>query len=149
MPIGVDVERGLDVVSERGDAYRREVEARDLSCLYRVRSWLDAGVSIGAGTDAPFGDPDPWRAMRAAVTRRTRSGDILGKDEIVTPEMAVGLFMKGFLKAESSERPIDGPAVGQPTDLCLLNAPWAEARRDLSSENVVATFCAGQIIWSA
>jgi len=45
-------------VSERGDTYLREVEARDRPHLYRLKTWIDSGVALGGGSDAPFGDAD-------------------------------------------------------------------------------------------
>ena len=60
-------------VRERGDAYLADVEPRDRPWLYRGRGLLEASVPLGGGTDAPFGDPDPWAAMRAAVDRRTEA----------------------------------------------------------------------------
>jgi predicted amidohydrolase YtcJ len=147
--LGISIVTQPNFVAERGDAYRTEVENRDLPVLYRVRSWLEAGIPLAAGTDAPFGEPDPWLAMRAAVDRRTRSGRTLGENETVSPETALGLFMDEFASAPATAMPAAQLAVGQPADLCLLNAPWREVRHDLSSEHVVTTICAGKIIWAA
>ena len=47
--------------------------------LERHRRVRDAGIGLAAGTDAPFGDADPWAAMQAAVTRRTRAGATIGE----------------------------------------------------------------------
>lgn len=127
-------------VAERGDAYRAEVEPREHSWLYRCRSFLEAGVALGAGTDAPFGAADPWAAMRAAVERRTAEGHPLGEVEALTPEQALALF------TTPAEAPGGAPrrvAVGERADLCLLDAPWAEAREQLARERVRATWTAG------
>jgi predicted amidohydrolase YtcJ len=135
-------------VGERGDDYRETVGADDLHCLYRVESWRKAGVPLAAGTDAPFGDPDPWRAMSAAVKRRTASGACLGPHERVSPEVALGLFRDEIVDTGDTATSPFGPlAVGQKADLCLLNSPWREAREELSSERVVATLCAGNVVW--
>jgi predicted amidohydrolase YtcJ len=147
--LGLSIVTQPNFVAERGDAYRIEVESRDLPCLYRVRSWLEADVPLAGGTDAPFGDPDPWRAMQAAVTRSTRSGNVLGEAELVSPETAFALFLDEFVTTPTREIPSARLATGQRADLCLLDAPWREIRRELSSDRVVATLCAGKIIWSA
>jgi len=147
--LGLSIVTQPGFVSERGDAYRIEVESRDLPHLYRVRSWLETRVPLAAGTDAPFGDPDPWRAMQAAVTRSTRSGKTLGEAERVSPETALALFLDEFVATPNGGVPSTRLAAGQRADLCLLDAPWREVRRELSSERVVATVCAGKIIWSA
>ena len=90
--LGVTVVLQPGFVHERGDSYLSEVEPRDRPWLLRGRAWLEAGVPIAAGSDAPYGAPDPWRAMAAAVDRRTRDGAVLGPDQALTPEEALALF---------------------------------------------------------
>jgi predicted amidohydrolase YtcJ len=142
--------RGLTVVSqpnfiaERGDAYLRDVDPRDRPWLYRQRAFREAGIALAAGTDAPFGDADPWKAMQAAVTRRTPVGDVLDAAERLTPEEAVALFLG---TPDDPGGPPRTVAVGAPADLCLLDRPWGEARRDLSLAAVTTTIRDGRIVW--
>ena len=68
---GVRVVTQPNFLSERGDDYLRDVEEVDRPWLYRGRGFLDACIPQAGGTDAPFGRPDPWAAMRAAVERET------------------------------------------------------------------------------
>lgn len=145
-------ERRLTVVTqpnfihERGDVYLREVEPVDQPWLYRLRAFLDAGVALAAGTDAPFGDVDPWIAMQAAVTRRTRAGAVIGRDEALTPEEALGLFTGA---AENPGGPRRAIQVGGRADLCLIDRPWKDARADLSRVRVALTIKAGRVVWSS
>jgi predicted amidohydrolase YtcJ len=132
-------------VRERGDAYRAEVDPADLPWLHRCRGFLEASVPLAGGTDAPFGDADPWRAMQAAVERRTEAGFVLGSAERLAPEAALALFTSPAAAPGDPPRRI---AVGGAADLCLLDRPWARARERLSSECVAATICAGEPIWS-
>jgi predicted amidohydrolase YtcJ len=141
--LGLTIVTQPGFVAERGDAYRREVDPRDLGLLYRVRTWLTAGVALGGGTDAPFGAPDPWRAMRAAIERRTADGEVLGADERVTPERALALFTTAPCRPGGPRRCV---RAGETADLCLLDLPWAEARHQLACERVRATFIAGERI---
>lgn len=129
-------------VAERGDAYRADVAPADLPFLYRCRGFLDAGVPTGGGTDAPFGNPDPWAAMRAAVERRTPSGCLLGDRERIGPERALALFTSPPGAPGAAPRRV---AVGAPADLCLLARPWSEARSRLDAGDVSATFCNGAL----
>jgi predicted amidohydrolase YtcJ len=147
--LGIAIVTQPNFVTERGDAYRSEVAARDLPHLYRVRSWLDAGVAIAGGTDAPFGRPDPWSAMQAAVRRETRSGEVLAAEERVSPETALSLFTKPFGPAAPGWPATGGAAIaiGRRADLCLLDAPWRALRDALSAERVVTTLCGGKMIW--
>ena len=128
-------------VSERGDAYRVDVEARDQPWLYRCKALMQAGIAVGGGTDAPFGDPDPWRAMRAAVERRTSGGFELGVEEAVSPERALALFTTRPEAPGAEPREV---CVGAAADLCLLDAPWSTVREDLDARHVRAAWCAGR-----
>jgi predicted amidohydrolase YtcJ len=142
MPLAVVTQPGF--VPERGDAYLRDVEAADRPWLYRGRGWIDAGVPLAAGTDAPFGDLDPWRAIRAAVERHTASGTALGAPESLSPERALALF------TTASEAPGGAPRRVRPgalADLCLLDRPWSAARRALASEHVAATWVGAELVF--
>jgi predicted amidohydrolase YtcJ len=142
--LGIGVVTQPNFIRERGDAYRRDVEARDQPWLYRCGGLISAGVAVGGGTDAPFGDPNPWRAMQAAVDRRTAGGIVLAEDEAVSPERALCLF------TTSPEAPGGPPrriAIGAAADLCLLDRPWSKARDALDEAHVAATFWNGRISW--
>jgi predicted amidohydrolase YtcJ len=138
--------RGLAVVTqpgfvlERGDRYLAEVHPGDLPHLYPCRSLMEAGIPVGGGTDAPFGHPDPWRAIATAIERRTSEGAPLGLREAVSPERALALFLT----------PPDAPggrprrvAVGAPADLCLLDAPLSRVLEAPSSDHVALTIHGG------
>ena len=135
--LSVTVVTQPNFVRERGDAYRVDVTPRDRSWLYRCRAFLEAGIPVGGGTDAPFGDPDPWAAMRAAVDRRTLGGAELGRDERITPEQALALFTT---TAQAPGGAVRRVAAGERADLCLLDRPWADARETLDASHVIATF---------
>ena len=128
----------------RGDAYARDVEPQDRPWLYRGRGFLDAGVPLGGGTDAPFGPADPWRCIRDAVARRTENGQVLEAPEALSPENALALFTTAAEAPGSHPRRV---AVGCPADLCVLDRPWSRARSVLSSDLVAGTICRGEILW--
>ncbi len=130
-------------VVARGDAYLREVPADEQPWLYRGRGFLDAGVALAAGSDAPFGDLNPWIAMQAAVDRRTRNGAVLAPDEQLTPEEALALFSTPLGAPGGAPRAI---VVDAPADLIVLDRSWSEARRALADVAVHSTICAGRVV---
>jgi predicted amidohydrolase YtcJ len=142
---GLTVVTQPNFIAERGDAYLSDVDPADRNWLYRLRGFREAGIKLAAGTDAPFGGADPWNAMAAAVSRRTAKGHLIGPDEALTPEEALGLFLGPLSDPAGPARPIEP---GAPADLCLIDRPWAEARRDLAQVMVDKTFKAGEIVWS-
>lgn len=142
--MGVCVVTQPNFVAERGDRYRMEVDPCDLDDLYRCGALLSAGVPVAGGTDAPFGHPDPWRALSAAVDRRTMSGHVLGGGEAVSPLRALELFHG----APHAPGLMLGPIVaGQTADLCLLGVPLTEALRAPNADNVRATVIAGDLVF--
>lgn len=142
--LGLTVVTQPNFIYERGDAYAVDVDPIDRDWLYRGAGFLAGGVPLGGGTDAPFGNPDPWLAMRAAVTRRSADGIVLGRNEGLTPEAALSLFTTPLVDPGGSPRRI---AVGSAADLCLLDRPWDAARGVLSSDHVHTTLRAGRIVW--
>ena len=141
--LGVVVATQPNFVAERGDQYLADVPAAELPDLWRLRSLLDAGVAVTLSTDLPFGDPDPWAAMRAAVGRTTPSGAVLGAAETVPARVALRLFHG------DAEHPTDPRTVeaGQPADLCLLDGGPDEVLADLSGERVAATLVEGRLAY--
>jgi predicted amidohydrolase YtcJ len=140
--IGDIAARGLTVVTqpgfifERGDRYLREIEAEDLPDLYRLASLRDAGIPIAAGSDAPYGDVDPWIGIRAAQNRTTNAGDTIGATEALCPRDAHGLYSP--LGLAGNPPPGATVAVGMSADLCLLDVGAAAP--------VAATLIAGRIV---
>jgi len=124
LDLGVAVVTQPSFVRERGDGYLTEVDEAEQPDLWRCGTLASAGVPVAAGTDAPYGPLDPWVAIRAATTRRTRAGVPLGPDEAVPPRTALALFLG------PADRPGGPPrrvVPGAPADLALLRAPLADA----------------------
>jgi predicted amidohydrolase YtcJ len=132
---GITVVTQPHFVAERGEQYASEVPREDLPDLWRLRSLIDAGIDVAAGSDAPFGGADPWHVMRSATRRPAH----LGPAEAVTPAQAIALFL-GAPTAPAVGRVI---APGRAADLVVLRVPPAEALRTLASDLVAATFAGG------
>ncbi|WP_262402093.1 amidohydrolase family protein [Actinomadura sp. CNU-125] len=136
---GVLAARGLRVVTQpgfiadRGDDYLRDVPADDRPDLYRCAGLAAAGVPVGLSSDAPYGPADPWAVMDAAVRRRTRSGAVLGPDEVLAPGDALRSYLAPPGDPGGAPRRV---RVGAPADLVLLRTPLREALAELASGNV-------------
>lgn len=144
--LGLAVVTQPHFIRERGDAYLTDVDEDDRPWLYRARTLLDAGIPLAAGSDAPFGDADPWLAMQAAVDRRTHDGALCGPTETLTAEQALALFACGPPDPGGPSRRV---VPGAPADLCLLDRPWHVARENLADVQVRMTLHEGQVIWDA
>jgi predicted amidohydrolase YtcJ len=80
------------LVRTRGDRYLAEVPVEEHRGLHRLGSFVGAGLRVRAGSDAPYGDPDPWLGVAAAADRRTAGGQVLGAAEALTPGGALRLW---------------------------------------------------------
>jgi len=139
--LGVTVVTQPHFIVERGDAYLAEVDPADRSWLYRLRGFLDAGIALAAGSDAPFGGLDPWASMGAAVQRP----EAFNAAERLDPEQALALYT-GEADAPGVPRRV---LPGEVADLCLLDRSWADARRDLAAVHVRATLLGGEIVYDS
>ncbi len=143
--LGLVVVTQPNFIAERGDRYLADVHDEDPAALYPAAALLDAGIGLAGGTDAPFGRPDPWAAVAAAVERRTAGGRVLGPAERLAADQALDLFL-GAADAPHRPRRI---RVGAPGDLCLLRVPRAVALRAPSADQVAATVINGRIVHAA
>jgi predicted amidohydrolase YtcJ len=141
---GATVVTQPNFIPERGEAYLRDVPEAKQHELWRVGSLRGAGVPVALSTDAPFGQPDPWAAMRAAVTRRTASGAVLGAGEKVGATEALTMFL-GDALTPATPRRIEHGARG---DLCVLSTPPHQVLHDLDAEHVAATVVAGEVVYA-
>ncbi len=131
-------------IAERGDQYRTDVPTSEQDQLWRLASLLRAGVPVALSTDAPFGDSDPWAAMRAAVHRKSPAGRALNAAECVDARTALTLFL-GSATQPTRPRTI---VPGQPADVCVLSAPPREALDQLDADLVAATLIDGTTVFT-
>lgn len=130
-------------VHESGERYLRDVEPRHHADLYRLRTLEEAGISLAGGSDAPYGNHDPWAAIRAAVLRSTSTGTPFTPTEALSPEAALALYLADPLDLARQRR----IAVGETADLCLLDKSWNLARTRLDNADVRATIASGQLVY--
>ncbi|QSB15898.1 amidohydrolase family protein [Natronosporangium hydrolyticum] len=115
-----------------------------------LRSWLDAGVLVGGGSDAPGPPVSVLHGMWQARTRRVRGRDEpLGPGQAVTAEEALALFTTGAGQLAAAGRPGAGSGTlypGGPGDLAILDVdPLTPEPSALLSGRVVATVVAGVV----
>ena len=129
-------------IYERGDQYAHDLPFNELRSLYRIGGLLDNGISVGAGTDAPFGSPDPWLAIRSAIERKTNSGRVLNSGECIDVDRALALFTTGAEDPGGTARALK---TDEPADMVLLAQPWAQAQKSLHKESVRLTIVKGRV----
>ncbi|WP_244971362.1 amidohydrolase [Paramicrobacterium chengjingii] len=115
------------------DAYWRGRTERS----FMMRSFLDAGVRLAFGSDAPVARLDPWAAIAAAVSRARDGKEPWHAEQSITPREALAASVPhGRLT----------PRVGDTADLALLdsNDPLAATAEQLRAMTVGGTILNGR-----
>ena len=118
--LGVRVVTQPGFLSERGDAYLRDVDPADLASLYPLRELCEAGVRVRYSSDAPYGPVDPARLLRDAVERRSASGQVVAAEQRVSWRQA----LRGLVAA---------PRIGARADLIVVDADLERVVRERGS----------------
>lgn len=130
-------------VHDRGDRYLAQVPDHECADLYRLGSLLDAGVTLAAGSDAPYSTVNPWIGIQAAQHRLTASGAPLGLSEAISAADAMALYRPdGFRRGKAP--PV--VSVGQIGDLCLRSGERASSEAAHAAAGVInATIIGGKV----
>lgn len=112
------------------------------------RDLLDAGVTVAGSSDAPVSDPAVLPAVESAVTRRTRHGDTLDRDQALSVDEALRLYttnaarVLGLAPGHGSLQP------GNAADLVVLHTdPHVVDPESIGRIRVEATYRAGRLTY--
>lgn len=106
-----------------GDWHRDSVLGpRRAELISPCASAVRRGMRFTTHHDAPVANPDAMRVLSATVTRRTRSGDILGPDERVPVETALKAMTLWAAWQHYEDDRKGSLEVGKLADLVLLDA---------------------------
>ena len=118
--LGATVVTQPAVWARRGTSFLRESPPHERPLLWRFGSLIERGVRMAVSSDAPYGDPNPWRTIQAAATRQPDGGS----DERVPAEIALATFLTDPLDPAGPPRRVRPRAQA---DVVLLNAPLSAA----------------------
>ncbi|GGM97758.1 amidohydrolase [Terrabacter tumescens] len=159
LPVDVPRFRSLDVVASMQPSHcTADLELADeiigprRLASYAWRTFLDAGVRVAFGSDAPVEDPNPFYGLHAAVTRQRPDAQPLGgwrPEEKVTLTEAVHAFT--VAAHESVGRTDVGRLVpGQLADLVAVDRDlWAleeSSPADIRDTVVLQTWVGGELV---
>ena len=128
-----------------GDGYLMDYGVRT-RYMFACRSFFDHGIVPVASSDAPVTTPDPMLGIWSAITRRTRSGQVVGAEQAVTLQEALRMYtIHGALASGEGDRK-GSLEVGKLADLIVLSDPILEVGIDtIRDVQVVMTVVDGQV----
>ena len=113
-----------------------------------VRAYLDAGIHVSTGTDAPVIPYNPWWTLFHFSTRNTISAGIMGPDQAVSREEALRLATveNAFLTFEEESKGV--LTVGMLADMVVLEDDFlAIADEGIEDMRVLCTIVDGRIVY--
>lgn len=142
--LGATVVTHPDFLRRFGEKYRAEVLEEQWDWLYPLRSFLDRGIPLAFGSDAPIDAPSPLAAIRSSAERRTEAGSWLGRSQAITRREALSLQTLGSARAAGDERNLGRINVGAHADVVLLSGDPTAVPAE-----VEATVLDGRVAWAA
>ena len=131
-----------------GERYLAEIPADDIRWLYRVKSFLDAGMVVAAGSDTPVVPNNPLVGLCTAVVRKAATGQVLAPGERVSPERALALYTRNAAYASFDEKVKGSITPGKLADLVLLSDDPTKVEPERIKEiKVEKTILGGEVVW--
>jgi predicted amidohydrolase YtcJ len=114
-----------------------------------LRRMLDAGVTLAASSDYPVSHFDVLRAVKTAVTRRTRLGELLEPEQALSVEDTLRAYTEGSALALGVEDDVGTISAGKQADLVVLSQSPIDADPEhLDEIEVLRTYLAGRLAYS-
>lgn len=114
-----------------------------------LRSAADRGIRFTLHADTPVVPMEPMRMVAAAVTRRTGSGAVLGKDQRIDPMAALRAVTIDAAHQMFLEESVGSLEEGKLADLVVLDRSPLEAGDELEKVRVLATYVGGRRVYEA
>lgn len=132
---------------EFGDGYLENYGER-VNHMYPARNFIDAGIPAACGSDSPVTDYNPLLGIRAAVNRRSQSGNHVGENQRVSVTEAIRLFTYNGAHASFEENIKGSIEVGKLADLVVLSEPILEvAQERIKDLEVEMTLIDGEVVF--
>lgn len=119
----------------------------DRTCAHRM--FCDAGVLPAGSSDYPLTTADPMVALGSMVTRRARSGKVVGASQRIGVRDALRVYTEGSARACGEQEDKGRLSAGMLADFVALDAdPFRVTAEELAGIAVVSTWVGGSCVWS-
>ena len=146
--LGVMVVTQPPFIHYSGDRYLKTVPNSQLKHLYPIRTLIENGVHVAAGSDCPVAPPDPMIGMYSAITRISETGEVLGVKEGISPLEALRMYTEYAANATFEENSKGSITPGKLADLVVLSDdPTAVPPEEVKNITVEMTIFDGNVVW--
>jgi predicted amidohydrolase YtcJ len=132
-----------------GDWYKQIVGPEQAASISPMRSILNTGLHATSHTDAPVALPNLMQVVWATVNRTSRSGDIIGPDERVTPYEAMKMITLWGAEQFGEQASKGSIQEGKLADLVVLSDnPLTVDPATINQIVVLETIKDGKTVWA-
>jgi predicted amidohydrolase YtcJ len=118
--------------------------------MFAHKSFLDAGVVPASGSDHPVGLHSPLLGVQCMVTRKSPTGEIIGRSERLSLEEAIKVYTTYAAYASGEEKIKGTLAPGKLADMVVLDRdPWETDPDQIAGIGVKMTIVNGRIVYDA
>jgi predicted amidohydrolase YtcJ len=133
-----------------GERYIATVPPERQRWLYRIKSFLDAGLTVAGSSDSPIAPDNPLLGICAAVTRKAETGQEVLPEEAISAEQALAMYTINAAYASFEEDIKGAIAPGELADMVILSADPLKAPPELIKDiKVEMTILDGRVVWQA
>ncbi|MEX2356038.1 MAG: amidohydrolase [Thermaerobacterales bacterium] len=108
---------------EFGDGYVRDYGPERGGLMMPCKSFLREGIPVAGSSDAPVTSSSVLLGLSTTCTRRSQSGQVIGREECLTPLEAIRIYTLHGAYAEFQEDVKGSLEVGKLADLTVFSQP--------------------------
>jgi len=108
-------------IYDHGDFYIENQDEFEIESLFNLAESMNKGYNVGLGTDAPFGNYNPFRMIFTALNRITKNNKIIKSETKINIEDILKAFSINNARALNTNGTTGSVNIGKNADLIILN----------------------------
>ncbi|MBI5033789.1 MAG: amidohydrolase [Chloroflexi bacterium] len=148
--LGIVVSTQPAFIYTGGDGWLKQFGEERGKRLCVTREWLDNGVHLALGSDAPTGPLiSPQMTLAGATMRITFTNKVLGQDQCLTIQEALRAHTIGGAYAAHEEKTKGSIEIGKLADLAVWNEDPYSAADHIGAVTITQTIVGGKTVYPA
>ncbi|MCA0991482.1 amidohydrolase [Pseudalkalibacillus hwajinpoensis] len=133
---------------EFGDGYVQDYGDRT-QIMFPLKDFVENNIPFAIGSDSPITDVNPLLGIYAAVTRHSKSGNVIGNEQGISIQDAIKAYTLSGAYASFEENEKGSIESGKLADFVILNESILTCKPDrLKEVSVDLTMINGEIVFS-
>jgi predicted amidohydrolase YtcJ len=138
----------IPFLTNLGESFVASLGEERASRIMPLRTFLDSGVPVALGSDAPVTTHNPFIGMYSAVTRKTVYGRQLGAEECISREEAIRLYTADAAWVTYEDHIKGSLTPGKLADIVVLDRDILSVDEDdMGATRAVMTVVDGKIVY--